>query len=37
MSARVLNENDSQVLNALCGSPRPLSAYDILDRAEAPI
>ncbi len=33
MRSRALNENDSQVLNALGGSPRPLSAYEILDRA----
>jgi Fur family zinc uptake transcriptional regulator len=35
MSARALNENDSQVLDALCGSPRPLSAYEILDLARS--
>ena len=35
MSARSLNDNDSQVLTALGGSERPLSAYDILDRARS--
>jgi Fur family zinc uptake transcriptional regulator len=35
MTARALNENDSQVLDALCGSARPLSAYEILDLARS--
>lgn len=35
MSVPALNENDSQVLDALCGSARPLSAYEILELARS--
>ena len=35
MKSRELNQNDRTVLDALGGSPRPLSAYDILDRARS--
>ena len=35
MSVRALNKNDTQVLSALNGATKPLSAYEILDRARS--
>jgi Fur family zinc uptake transcriptional regulator len=35
MKVQQLNDNDRSVLGALSGSQRPLSAYDILERARS--
>jgi len=35
MKAAALNGNDKRILSALDRSPKPLSAYDILDRARS--